>query len=255
MFILKKILTPFFLPLSISMILFFSVVICFILRRNKTASWLLTIGIVYFVISGYGFFYKDFLWKYERIHPVLNIEKIVKEQSVKWICVLGGGVSADKEVPVTSRLSTGTLIRLIEGIRIHRLINGSKIILSGGKVFGPVSEALVMKELALGMGVNEENILLEENSRDTDDQAVAVKAIVGSAPLILVTSAYHMNRSMLLFRKAGMTPISSPIGFLVSKKGNLSPGMFFPSATNLETCEKITKEILGLIWSKIIGQI
>jgi len=108
-------------------------------------------------------------------------------------------------------------IRFVVGFRIHKLLPESRLVFSGGAVFDPVSEAEVMARAAEIMGVEGDRIILEEISRDTGDQARLVQKIVGDERFILVTSASHMPRSMVLFRKSGMEPIPAPTDYRVPR--------------------------------------
>lgn len=130
--------------------------------------------------------------------------------SVKWIVVLGGGHTSDPNIPVTSQISDASLVRLIEGVRLHNKIPGSKLVLSGGKVFDAVAESETLEKIAMSIGVKQEDIILESRSKDTADQAQLIKPIVGNDDFILVTSAVHMPRSMAMFKKLGMHPIPPP---------------------------------------------
>ena len=124
-----------------------------------------------------------------------------------FVVVLGGGHISSNELPLLSQIGSSSLVRLIEGIRIQREIKGSKLLLSGGKVFDPVSNAQIMAGIAKAIGVNEKDIIIEADSRDTKDQARIIKSIIGDKMFVLVTSASHMPRSMALFKKMGMNPI------------------------------------------------
>ena len=64
------------------------------------------------------------------------------------------------------------------------------------------------------MGVSKYNILMQEEPRDTEEEALYVKRIVKNKPFILVTAAYHMPRAMELFKKEGLSPIAAPTNFL-----------------------------------------
>ncbi len=125
-------------------------------------------------------------------------------------------------------LNRASFIRLAEGVRVHRLIPGSRLILSGGRGFARVSESEVMAETAVRMGVSRKDIILENKSADTEDQARLVKPIVGKGRLVLVTSAVHMPRAMALFRKAGMEPVPAPVDYL--QNNSRGPRRYLPHA-------------------------
>lgn len=97
---------------------------------------------------------------------------------IKWVVVLGGGHISDPKIPITGQLSDASMARLVEGIRLHRELPKSKLILSGGSFFDRVSNAKVLSEVAMALGVKKKNILLEEISKDTEDQARLIQQIV-----------------------------------------------------------------------------
>ena len=124
----------------------------------------------------------------------------------------------------------------------------------GGAGFGSTVESEVMAETAVSLGVNRQGILIETNSRDTEDQAREVKKIVGSERFVIVTSALHMPRVMALFKKQGLRPIPAPTDFWIKKTSGFHPKNYFPGADNLKMTERVVHEYLGLIWAKLRGQ-
>ncbi len=111
-----------------------------------------------------------------------------------------------------------------------------------------------MARVAMEIGIPENDIILETKSKDTKDQAKFIKSAIGREPFVLVTAAFHMPRSMAMFKKLGMNPIPSPIGHRVSERQGLSPHSFFPSTGNLRNAGLAIHEYLGLTWSKLRGQ-
>ena len=142
--------------------------------------------------------------------------------SVKCIVVLGGGHISDPKIPITSQISGATLVRLIEGIRLHKKIPGSKIILSEGKVFDVAAGSEAMAEVAKAIGISQEDLILESESKDTADEARIIKPMIGDDKFILVTSAVHMPRSVAMFERLGMHPIPAPTDYLVIEPGHQS---------------------------------
>jgi len=171
------------------------------------------------------------------------------------VVVLSGGHSPDSQLPITGQLSKASLMRLVEGIRIHRKLPKSKLILSGGSVFSTITDAKVMADVAVALGMDAKDLVLESESKDTKDQARLVHKIVGDSRFILVTSASHMPRSMALFQKKGMQPIPAPTGHIVKKRQKITPSMFYPNAGRIEKTERAFYEYLGLAWAKLRGQI
>lgn len=257
MFLFKKIFSPFLFPVPLTLIcLLLGIYLILFSKKQKTAKTFIIIGIILLVVSSFKFTAESMLRPIESKYPVFSSEAILNNRiKPEFIVVLGGGHVSNNELPLLSQISGASLVRLIEGIRLQREIRGSKLLLSGGKVFDTVSDAEIMSEIAKGIGVKEEDIIIEYVSRDTNEQAKLIKSIVGDKMFVLVTSASHMPRSMALFEKAGMNPIPASIGHLVVKSDKISPGLFFPSSGNLEKTETAVYESLGLIWAKLRGQI
>jgi len=184
--------------------------------------------------------------------PLLNLGGL---QNTRWIVVLGGGHTSDPKLPVTGWLSEASLFRLVEGVRLHRELVGSKLLLSGGSPFERISNAKVLGEVAGAIGVKKENVILEELSKDTEEQAGAIWRVVNHERFILVTSASHMPRAMALFRRLGMDPIPAPTEYFVKEREAVSPGRFYPSAGGLRKAERAFYEYFGLVWAKLRGLI
>lgn len=254
MFLLKKILTPFFLPVSVCIeILLLGTILLWFTRWQKTGKAVVTLGLIVLTGLSYGPISEALLRPLEYKYPPLL--KSAHLTQVKWVVVLGGGHVSNPQIPVTSRVSSSALFRLVEGIRLYRERPGRKLILTGGAIFDPIPHARVLANLAQAIGVNERDLVLEDNSLDTKDEARFVRELVGADKFILVTSATHMPRSMALFRNQGMEPIAAPAGHIVKKRQGPSPGMFVPGAGELFQTERAVYEYLGMAWARLRGQI
>ena len=84
-----------------------------------------------------------------------------------------------------------------------------KVLLCGGKYreteHGIMTEVQLMKNKAIELGVNEKDILLEENSMTTKENIICALLplereykLSAIKKIILVTTHYHMRRSMLM---------------------------------------------------------
>lgn len=240
----------------------------FLLWRGKrvfTGKILITLGLIGLTIMSYNPVSRalntPLNCKYEAYSPnQLKKTGTKPETLVKYVVVLAGGHKSEPNIPVTSQISGHSMIRLVEGIRILRLLidlsgPGARLILSGGGAVDPVPEAEVMAEVSQFMGVSKDDMIIESTSNDTKDQARLIKPIVGTAPFVLVTSATHMPRSMALFQKMGMNPIPGPAGTTSRTKMPFSPQDIFPNVSALDNSTKAIHEYLGLLWGKLKGQI
>ncbi len=254
MFLLKKIMGPLFFPLPLCLvILLIGLFLLWLTRKQKAGKIVVSIGVILLAIFSFGLISDALLRPLENKYPPqLEIDGI---SDVKWVVVLGGGHRSDPRVPVTSQISGASLARLVEGIRLQRKLPHSKLILSGGGAFDPVPNANIMADVALAIGVDKEILILEQSSKDTKDQAVLIKELVGKERFALVTSASHMPRSIALFRKQGMNPIPVPTDHQVKESQGSSPSIFFPNASDIGKIERAFYEYLGIIWAKLRGQI
>jgi len=252
MFLFKKIAAPLFFPVTLTLgILLLGVFLLLVTRRQKTGKIVVLIGTIFLGMLSYGAVSDKLLQPLEYQHPaLLNLQNI---QNLKWIVVLGGGHVSDPKLPITSQLSNASLVRLVEAIRIHNGLPKSKLILSGGRVFEKISDAHVLAEVAIAIGIKKEDLILEDISKDTEDEANLIHKIVGIEPFILVTSASHMPRSIALFKRLGMRPMPGPTDYLVKGSQEMSPGMFYPSVSGLRKAETAFYEYLGLAWAKFRG--
>ena len=133
---------------------------------------------------------------------------------------------------------------------MYKQIPHVKLLISGSEL-----ETRLMRQFVLTMGVPEEDVIVESESRDTKDQALFVEKIVGKEALVLVTEASHMPRSMALFHKQGLFPIAAPVGHLISPGGKAGLWGFIPNSGSLQIAERAFYEYLGLAWGVLRGQI
>jgi uncharacterized SAM-binding protein YcdF (DUF218 family) len=167
------------------------------------------------------------------------------------IIVLGGSID-----DVTSEARGQTVFdeggaRVTEAVRLAKRYPEAKVVYTGGSASLTPSvstEALLARRLMTELGVAPDRVTIEEKSRNTDENARFTAAIVHPEPSqrwILVTSAFHMPRSMGIFEKAGFQPVAYPVGYHTLGNG-LVPQLDFDPARNLRIFELATHEWIGL---------
>lgn len=189
------------------------------------------------------------------------------ETKIDRIVVLSGYGESHPAFPVTSNLSSETVGRLTEGVRLYRLIPGCKLVLSGGVVHepdGPI--ALLMADFARQLGVRREDIMVEGNSTTTYENLLEVRKMLGSSPFILVTSACDLWRASAVARTLGMRPIPAPACIWALQQyparmdagvwvTSLVAGFAHPSVTRLIRIQWAYHEYAGYIWYRMLGRI
>jgi uncharacterized SAM-binding protein YcdF (DUF218 family) len=261
MFMLKKIVAPFLYAVSLCLAILILGLFClWATRRQRLGKGLVTLGTVLLLLLSTPFLSSGLLVPLEQRYPALLHPETVSwgqkgSTAPGWIVVLGGGHVSDPRLPANSQISAAALGRVVEGVRLYKTIPGSKLLLSGGRVFDPVPEAEVMARIAGLLGVKPEDITLESDSRDTADQAEIISKKIGGERFILVTSAFHMPRSMALFRKRGMQPIPAPADYSAKNTQSSDPARFIPGTEPLGQAQTAVHEYLGLAWAWLRGLI
>ncbi len=254
MFLLKKIASQLLYPLPFCIeILLLGLIVLWFSRRQKIGKVVVFLGVALLTALSYDAVSNSLLRPLEYQYDSPGNRGEISD--VKWVVVLGGGHISDSRVPITSQISGTSLVRLVEGIRLHKMLPGSKLILSGGGSFDPVPNAKIMADVAMAIGIDREDLILESVSRDTRDEARLIQRIVGDERCILVTSASHMPRSVSLFKKLGMKPLPAPTAHQVKEPQGRGPSTFFPRPDSLRKAEIAVHEYLGSIWSRIRGHI
>ncbi len=172
------------------------------------------------------------------------------------IVVLGGGAtSGTPDIDGEGNLSGAAGNRLITAVRLYRQ-TGLPIIFSGGQVFADSgNEADIARRQLIGMGVPPQDVYAENRSLNTaqnaDNTAQLLKQHSWSKPL-LITSAFHMPRSVMEFERADMKVQPYPTDYWVSQPGSMYVGKFSPSGSSISSTGTACKEYVGMlvIWIK-----
>jgi len=135
------------------------------------------------------------------------------------IVVLGGAIDDEASEARGQTTFDEGAARLTEAAILARRYPAARLLYTGGSasIFNRrSSEALEGRKLLIALGVDPQRITIEENSRNTDENARFSAAIVHpqtDQTWLLVTSAYHMPRAMGLFRKAGFSALANPVDY------------------------------------------
>lgn len=143
--------------------------------------------------------------------------------------------------------------RFIQSATLYTQQKVSHIVMSGGNAAFLNSGFREADYVALRfrqLKVPDSVILIENKARNTLENAAYTKTMLESKglkpPYILVTSAFHMRRSLLIFGKAGLQVIPSSSDF---KAGNRRFAIddLFPHADTFEVWNLYIKEVVGYI--------
>lgn len=200
----------------------------------------------------------------------LTLETLVipKEPSAA-IVVLGSGVENALEYPNKHTLSDKTLSRLHYAVYMHSKTN-LPIIVSGGNRDRANSEADLMQEM-LATLYHVPVKIVENKSRNTQEQAVLLAPILknqGIQTIYLITHAWHMTRSMLVFKQSmnavGINVIPAPmgytllqstvvpaaVGYTLSQSGDALSD-YLPLLNALNASVFALHEYVGILWYRL----
>lgn len=140
------------------------------------------------------------------------------------------------------------VLRASEVLRIAYLTDQkAKVIISGTDPTNPRSEeATAVRMFFTARGIPAENISIEGTSRNTWENVRNIAEMIGDEPFFLVTSAYHMKRSMREFERVGANPIPAPMDFKI--RGEYGIFSYFPSARHLRNSDLAIHEYFGILF-------
>ncbi len=150
--------------------------------------------------------------------------------------------------------------RLLQAIELYKRGFIKKIIFTGGSgvIFHPDDkEGTYAKRYLLTLGIPETDFLIENESRNTHENAVLTKQLIDQKNIkgdyLLITSAFHMRRSLGCFEKSGIiaTPYSTD-RYSGPRKFEFDH-LFLPSVSALYNWNNLLKELVGFITYKIMG--
>lgn len=241
MFLLKKLISAFLLPIPIGLFLLLISFIYLMFNSYKKAKIFLFLGLSWFLFFSFQPISNALLAPLENTHKAL-----LETPIVNYILVLGSGHKSNESLSITSQVKMVGINRLVEGIKHYKNLENVKLIVSGYSSNDENSHALMQEKLAISLGVNPNDIIRLNTPKDTKEEVIEAKKVIGNNKFILVTSASHMKRAVLLFQKEGLNVIASPTNHLAYEDDSNSA---YFSAKNLRNCEIAIHEYLGLLYS------
>ena len=242
MIYLHKILPFFVSPLGI--ILIFLIVSLFSKRRIYVFLAFLVLIVSSNPLVG-NYLMKKLEYPYQPI-PISSI----KEKDA--IVVLSGGLhqAGNKKY---STYEFNDPDRFFAGIDLIKKYKADKLIFTAGQLpwsDNGLPEGYVLKDKAISLGIPGV-ILVTKKVKNTYEESLAVtKIIPNNSSIILVTSAFHMQRSKYLFEKQGFDVIPYPVDFK-SSNSKISIMSFLPNLGSMKTSSLFIRENIGRLYYKL----
>ncbi|RJQ64972.1 MAG: YdcF family protein [Desulfobacteraceae bacterium] len=248
MFIVKKITSSFILPPGIFIVILFVLGAILVIKKYRK-------------IGGSIFSIAVFMWLFS-IAPTADIllsnleSGFYQDGGVKGdVIILLGGALFEKvpDLSGTGFPDGDMLGRIVTSVRLQKRMQIPVIVSFGRVIEEREPGAPVIKRFLADLGVPEDQIILENESRDTYENAKFSMEIcrkMGFDSPILLTSAYHLKRAYWVSKHLGMDVDPFPAFFMTQKHPGYSWYSLLPSGDNFARVSMALHEILGLFFYK-----
>jgi uncharacterized SAM-binding protein YcdF (DUF218 family) len=222
-FVLSKTLGILLLPTDFLIFVGIAGAILLGTRFARLGRRLMVVSLLLFAICGFSPLGSWLLFPLESRFPAWDAARGAPDG----IVVLGGSIDADVSAARGVAVVRGAADRIVAAAALARQYPDARIVFTGGSsnlIENDPREADFAAEIFERLGVRRERLTIERRSRNTEENAEFTKAI--AAPKngerwLLVTSAYHMPRSVGLFRKAGFAVEPYPVDWRVGSRADL----------------------------------
>lgn len=243
MLLLNKLLPLFFLP--------FGLVCGLVIGALWSKKWwpgLLALFILYFcsisVVSS------PLIGWLESRYPEIPLERVEPADAV----VVLGGILGPRSASLAQSNWAETVERFEAGVALVQSGKVSWLMFTGARMpweDRETTEGEELKRLAMARGVRPDKILVTRQVDNTATEAAAIAEMMkarGWRRIILVTTGWHMPRSALLFRKAGVEFTPFPVDFRSDRTRTLAAVDFVPKAEAWQMTETALREGYGYLF-------
>jgi len=248
-FILSKFVVFFLSPLYFIIFLHFSFLFFHLLKKNfyeKITIYLITFAILFFGNTGIsGYILNSFEKAY--VKPQINLKEITG------LLILGGPLEEKSYHNISEIALNGQAERLTTAIELYNENTDLIILYSGfSNKINPISSEAERAQIFLErMGIKNDKIILEKNSKNTLQNIKFSKDIIEkiSGNWLLITSAFHMKRAMILCQKLKLKVRPYPVDWQIKKK-NFSL-LSYNFRLSFRYWEIILHELVGILYYKL----
>lgn len=241
-FFLRKLVEALLLPIGISCAI---TLLGIILRRR----WISFLGVVSLYVFSTPVVGRLLLNPLEHAYPP---ETVASSPEADAIIVLGGGVVRGISNPGIQWGESAN--RYFTGFDLATAGKSPRIVFTGAASDDPAApnQGEILRQAAIAHGIQPERIIVTGRVLTTEEEARAVSAIPGIHSILLVTSAFHMPRAVLLFRARGLNVLPFPTDEQSFGRPLPSLSGFIPVSTSLRRSEQALREYYGLAVYRIL---
>ena len=227
-----------------------------LILRKRVLSWA---GLGFLLLLSTGFVSGKLMRWVEGVEGRSVIQDV---KTADAIIVLSGMIEEQKNTPLGEW--SGAVDRFEGGVDLFKAGRAPLLIFTGGWVpWTPNAkpEGEILAQRAVNAGVPKDKILVTRKVQNTEEEAIAVsqlcsrRLVVGrKTRIILVTSAFHMKRAGMLFRKNGFEVTPFPVDFQTSGNSGITPLSFLPTAHDSAMSETAIREMIGFAYYWVLGR-
>ena len=183
-----------------------------------------------------------------------------RQANCRSIVVMGGHARLHDLVRKQAELDGDSLARCLHAARLYADGDPVPIIVCGGdidKLHPGITLAEAMRDFLLLLGVPKDDVVVEDRSRNTFENAIEASAWLRDHninDIVVVTDAIHLWRTELCFRKQGIEPAVSGCRYRATQLV-ISPKSFIPSPRSALYLQDAAHEWFGLAWYWLRGRI
>ncbi|MGJ0392587.1 MAG: YdcF family protein [Methylocystis sp.] len=254
-FILSKIFEFFATPTNLALFIGALGVTLTVTRYRRTGCALSTGAIVLLLLMGFSPLAGLLAVPLETRFPPLAGDAPAPDG----IIVLGGSVDENLSGVLNRVTLSEAAERLTAPIALKREYPAARLVFTGGTSAlrgSPYTEAETVRKFWREVGLDRGDVLYEDKSRNTFENAVFTRDLVQPKPgerWLLVTSAMHMPRSIGIFRKAGFPVIAYPVDYRTTGEIQFV-GMPRHASRSLSLLEFAAHEWVGLLAYRLTGK-
>ncbi len=219
-------------------------------RFRRSAVLVFALSTLWLWLASTSFVASFLMVQLERDFPPIAAQNL-PEADV--IVLLGGAIRGEVSSDTLADMS-GVGDRLIFAVAAYKAGRAQTIVVTGGAKEGFVPEAKLMRDILVTLGVPAEAIVMEVRNRVTFDNTRFTRhtlAAMEVKSVLLVTSAFHMRRALLVFDTLGFELIPAPTDFQVLK-GEFSLWDFLPNVKALQRTTWAMHEFAGYLYYRAL---
>jgi uncharacterized SAM-binding protein YcdF (DUF218 family) len=217
--------------------------------------WLAGVSVALLAIGGWSPLANMLMLPLEQRFPAWDASRGAPDG----VIVLGGAVSSDVSAERGEPQVNEAAERIAALVALARQYPDARLVYSGGSanlIGNAALEADHALDLLVRLGVPRGRMLIERQSRNTEENATLSKALAQPKPgerWLLVTSAAHMPRAVGVFRKAGFPVEAYPVDWRTGGPGDMI-APFDRVSTGLQRLDTAAHEWVGLVVYRLAGK-